>query len=609
MMSEILRWIDVFGTNFQFTTFKQSKFKTKIGGIISISALITIIVFSFLFGRDFFFKKNPRVLSQLVIPDDYLSPFEMTPENFVIPWRISDDYSRTVNFENIIYPRLTYYQFKKNSTEMKEIDINVTKCSKENAKIPEFSKKFNIEEWYCFDWNQYKNLTFGGYWDASFVNYFQLVLHTCPGGAAFSQNINCTDFDVLKNFMQGETLIYVDFLYPEYYFVPNDLENPLKIYYKNYYYGLVPNILKKDRLFFRKAFLDDDQGWIFNDPVTKSLYGSSSRDYDISFLDPSDYGKPGRSSIIYYMVYYMEKNYDSIQRSYMKFQDLSAVVGGFIKIVMLFAGLFSYIFNNKLRDELIYNEFFELKEVDKKLTFSKEKNIYKKVDFLNPNLNMQDSELKNTGNNLQNFSNPVNQVKISNLNSSNNVLVFGNSLFNNEPVLKEKKNSKLPSFIRKPNLRLENKSNNSSCRNHKVKSFTLKFGICFHIKRHICFFRKLSSAEIQNEKIFKFLSSYFRERMELIHYLKTLEVIDKIKLIIFNNFQNLSFEFLKKPNLFKEEFFEQMSLEQNKKKENIYKDLVNYYGHRIKCKEMDSVDEKLLDMVDPQIRSKSYLYQ
>ena len=91
-------------------------------------------------------------------------------------------------------------------------------------------------------------------------------------------------------------------------------------------------------MFFQQVTLEDDQGWILTNPQTKQLTANSDVvSNNINFFSDSDYGQPGISSLLYSINIYSKKNYDNFTRSYMKFQELAAIVGGFMKIV-LFAG-------------------------------------------------------------------------------------------------------------------------------------------------------------------------------------------------------------------------------------------------------------------------------
>ena len=54
-----------------------------------------------------------------------------------------------------------------------------------------------------------------------------------------------------------------------------------------------------------------------------------------------------------------------------------------------------------------------------------------------------------------------------------------------------------------------------------------------------------TNEEKEKEKIFKFIKNYLSERLDVVYYIKTLDKIERMKLIMFNTCQNLSFEFLK----------------------------------------------------------------
>ena len=114
-------YIDIFGTTFQFTTFKNLKFKTSLGGVMTILSGVVLIVFCFLFGKNFLFKKNPLVMSQDMVPDNYKPPFKISSENLVLPWRLADSNNFPVDFENKIYPMITFFRYETNSSGVYEI--------------------------------------------------------------------------------------------------------------------------------------------------------------------------------------------------------------------------------------------------------------------------------------------------------------------------------------------------------------------------------------------------------------------------------------------------------------------------------------------------------
>ncbi len=112
---------DIYGTKMQFSIFKRNRFKSVFGGIFSIITLIIIVIFTFFFGKDFFYKTNPIILFKEEHPDRYLPAITLNSSNLLIPWRISDLNDVPVNFENIVYPIISHHRYKK----IKQIFYNI----------------------------------------------------------------------------------------------------------------------------------------------------------------------------------------------------------------------------------------------------------------------------------------------------------------------------------------------------------------------------------------------------------------------------------------------------------------------------------------------------
>jgi len=143
-------------------------------------------------------------------------------------------------------------------------------------------------------------------------------------------------------------------MYPEFYFSADDLKNPLKLFYKNYYYYFNINSQKIDRLFFNKISIKDDQGWIFEEIKESSLLSLSRIQSDLNFAEI----KNGSISRFYEFNIYMEKKSLIIKRSFMKIQDVSAKVGGLIKLVMMLFTVFNSAFNFHSFKLKVFKELF-----------------------------------------------------------------------------------------------------------------------------------------------------------------------------------------------------------------------------------------------------------
>jgi hypothetical protein len=141
--------------------------------------------------------------------------------------------------------------------------------------------------------------------------------------------------------------------------MPDEIENPMKIQFKNYYYNLNFNLRKVDRMFFKEVIIKNDLGIMFEDNIIDSHYSYNELKYDYSYFKDEDYGKVGFESSIYKINFYFQKAYDHYHKSYMKIQELAAILGGFIKILLLTGGLCSNIFGKFIREEMLYKELFE----------------------------------------------------------------------------------------------------------------------------------------------------------------------------------------------------------------------------------------------------------
>jgi len=362
MIKNILRKVDIFGMKFGFTIHKEEKYKTALGGILTLCTLTLIAIFTIFFGQDFYYKKNPNVYQSSFIPEKYNPPLVLTPENFTFAWRIEGFDKSTVDFTNIIYPVTSSFQFRRNENGMQLTNLNFlepTKCSAENTKMEAFTKFNNISDWYCIDVKN-GNSTLGGFFDGDYVNAFNVLLFLCSNPyAPYNPNIkNCTTTEEFEKFTFKYRKIGISVMYPEYYFASDDLKNPLRITFKNYYYFFNLKTFKIDRFFFNQVTLNDDQGWIFDDTKTQSILSFSKLQSDQNFNEISN----RTMHEFYEFNLYMDKSSEVIRRSFMKIQDVSAKVGGIIEIIMRVFFILDMFFSSHFYQVFIFDKIFSFPE-------------------------------------------------------------------------------------------------------------------------------------------------------------------------------------------------------------------------------------------------------
>jgi hypothetical protein len=358
--------IDMYGTTFQFTTNKKTKFRTIMGGILSLITFGVLIAFSFLFGQNFFYRVNPSIVSHIANPEKFPPLIKLTGENLFIPFQIADNNLAPAAFEGIVYPSIYYYKYSKGANGVWNQDIfkrmDAVKCDKTKARPKDFNVNIKLSEYYCADWGN-DEYYFGGSYDGDEIGYYIISLDYCPEGKKYSPTGGCTKLTDLQKRLY-EIYYYFQVYYPIYFFDPEDKENPLKINYKNYFYKLDILLQKTDRLYFREAQVSDDQGLIVVDEKRYSAYGLSYQQSDFNLFDLNSYNVTGTRSRFYSFFVYFDKNYQKFNRTYMKFQDLAALIGGFMKILLIATEMINYLFNIHLRNEFLLNKLFDFSKDD-----------------------------------------------------------------------------------------------------------------------------------------------------------------------------------------------------------------------------------------------------
>jgi hypothetical protein len=585
-MKPILKSCDLFGNKFYFTVLKNESYKTTFGGITSIVCISIIAVFTFLFGQDFFTKKNPKIIQQTEIPDDYLPPYKLSPDTIVIPWRFSNNDGDQVDYSGIIYPILTYYEYITNSSGTimtVEQKMTLTTCDEKISQVPEFNKKFNISQYFCFDWKE-GNFSLGGYWDGNYTNQFQIDIAFCPDGGEFANEKNCTSLDKVYSFLNDELMVFFDMLYPTFYFSPDSIEDPVKLSYKNYYFALSLNNWRIDRIFFSYISLYDDLGWIMKDIKLKEKHGVVDIKSDFYFFDDKKYGLPGTASIFYSAVFYAQKPYQKYYRSFMKLQDLGAIIGGFIKIILLFGYFLTYTNNIVSKNNEIWAHFFIF-----------EKNMKNRNEIINSvNHNKKGQGQQKDLSQIQ-----LKSAKTKEDPKSPSVLFqtdFAYKKYDNnvqiQNLMTPNRNSNLKS-VEPEILSLEIITKKINKKKINLNS-PMKFDLNYEIRNMLCFSKKIKS---RNQITYDILRQFFVNKFDVIYYLNNMNILENSLKIIFNKNQVDSFYFITKPNLNKIDVLDKTIIDLFKDNDSKLESVKSYFLEKYTNQTLDDTDMKLFNLI------------
>jgi len=411
IISEILKYVDCFGTTFSFYSEKNRKLYTKFGGILTIFSIILGILLLIFINIDDFCQKNPNTTTS-TSKEDYKN-IKFGQEKIWIPWRIRDFGGKTINHNNLLYPIIFYYKGIRNYST-KKMDIyseilNYKLCSETSMKdnSDKFIISMSLDQLYCIDM---EDLDVGGSWDSNFLNLITFDLYNCKNGINYDENNNnCTTYDKIKEIAGDNNNFQFEMYYPIIHYQPNNKTNPIYVKYTNYFYHLSRYSNKIDRLYLQQHVLKDDQGKIYNDTKIISNWGVESiRGDSYATGAQKDLMNEGSTSRFYSFNIYLRNEIVIYNRSYKKFfliiADGLPIVNIVFAIFRIFAKVLKISSRNKKLTELLFEN---LKE--KKATLM---NIKKKrMSMLNNNF-----ALRKKSNNL--FINAFNNISSNNENAN-----------------------------------------------------------------------------------------------------------------------------------------------------------------------------------------------
>ena len=480
--------LDFFGPPFNFTLFNEEKYKTSIGGFLSLTSFIISIVLLFVIGSEFFFRENPKILISNEKPNRY-DIVNINKNDLLIAWKIADKNGNKVNISNKIYPFIYYFNIQKSSLSNKIIQSNKIQLNYSVCNITtksEYDSLWDFNNYYCIN---YDNYSFGGDIENDELHYFGIYLSYCEDGGDYSSSKSkCISLDILKDI--GKKEWYFEFIYPEFYFKPDDDGNPLKITYSKYKYQLSVNLQRKDEFNFHKVISRDDQGILTPSIKENHKYAFFSHEYQYILKNDDELFEEKRETFFYFLSFYLIKDISKYNRSFMKIPDLTAMVGTLIKIEIFFFSLLSNFFGKILREADIIERYISFKPERKTKIFDLnikpiiyQSNIQKIKK--NNIIDLYKNKLNNENTNDNYINNENSNYKLNHLLSNSSEIINDSFKYGN------KINNK---FINRTDINRENKElnnmNNYDIYN-KISNYKIKYN------------KKLKNTTIINNKMFK----------------------------------------------------------------------------------------------------------
>ena len=409
--TDLIKYMDLFGTRCTFYSDRMPKLYTITGGIFTICSLFLCLLVFVIFSFDDLKRKFPSTTTSF-IPSEGYRKIKFGEEKIWIPWRIVDyNNNEFVNHTGILYPIISYYSgIKYNNSK----DYNMTKkilnyklCN-ETSMIYEsnsFQLTVPLNELYCIDM---EDLDMGGSWITEFIYYIEFDLYYCEDGINYDEtNPKCSTFNKIKNFIGSDNSLEIDIYYPVVQFQPTNKTFPVIIMYRNYFYHLSKYVNKINRIFLQENVLTDDYGWILKKEYNNSYWGLDSITGDSYYsANDNDLMNEGSTSRAYSFNLYLKPGIIQYTREYKKlytiFSDFIPVAYFIFVIMKNMAKLFKKVENNKKMIELLFENLKEKQNIF-------EENL-KRLSLSNNN----NLKFNNKSNSKRNSVNSVNHKKSKN---------------------------------------------------------------------------------------------------------------------------------------------------------------------------------------------------
>ena len=385
---DFVKYFDFFGIRFHFYTNNQPYYQNLFGGIMNlIYIILCIIVFIFLSYDDLKMLNPSTTISD--ISDKEARIVELDEEKIWIPFRLVNWENQFIKHQGILH--IVPYFIEGKFDEVKGMNLkyhllNYTLCNETSmANKPEnYRISVPLSELYCIE---QEGVEFGGHWNSKFLDYIEINVYLCDGNIMFNaSDPRCKNTsDLLKR--QNSSIIF-DFYYPVVQFQPRNLETPIAIIYKNFYYRISTFSHKLEKVYIREHILSDDKNMLTTNYKNSSIWGASllySDDY--SLVNEFDAIANSDLKLAYSLDIFMDNGFIYYTRSYKKIILIISNVFPIFKFLLYFIKKFTQHAKMSSTKRKLAGLIFECKEIKNKSIFTN------KFEDINKNNNMANEML------------------------------------------------------------------------------------------------------------------------------------------------------------------------------------------------------------------------
>ena len=337
---DYFKFMDFFSIRFHLYTHNQPRYQNAFGGIMTFIYFIVCSILFFVNSYDDLSRLNP-ISSKSEVPDSRPRIVEFNKEKIWIPFRMTTYEEKFVDHRGLFY--LMAYSVQGVYNEHIGMDLKYQLLKYKFCNETELVKTFHnykidvpLSKLFCIDED---DIPFGGSWNMDYIKYIELNLYLCKDGISFNaSDSRCTKMEELLKY--GATNWVFEFYYPVVQYQPTNLENPLTLVYRNYFYRISTYANKVERLYLQEHILSDDNSLIFTKYNNVSCWGTSIY-YGDNYYNNFNPNGTSNSSRIFSLNIYMDKGYILYTRTYPKIFLLFSNMFPLFKLILYFISKFT----------------------------------------------------------------------------------------------------------------------------------------------------------------------------------------------------------------------------------------------------------------------------
>ena len=338
--------IDIYGSKARFTINGHKTYQTVFGSIITLISYSVIFVFFIVFSKEIIYHKKPNVITSDLIDS---SPLHFLLTNEFI-WAISLQFlNYSMYIDERVYTLKAYAAISNvnddGTASETQVNLNLVKCSNYSfSVIPEYFHGLALENLYCVNLTgiELRGVYMEDKWTTINFRFMKCINST-------DNNNFCKTPDEISEILNGG---YIGIFTTDYQIIPSNYKKPAQIYGKNIFTSFSIKQYMDFWVYFQIKQINTDKGIFFESILTQTY---------LTFESTSE-NKDYRESDNFLTVYIREStNRKVLDRTYSKFQDIAANIGGIIKIIFIIGEIITYFIRRTLYKNYVL-QFFNLDE-------------------------------------------------------------------------------------------------------------------------------------------------------------------------------------------------------------------------------------------------------